>query len=288
MVSIAALATIPSAWCYAWATIQFTPVVNPFLTAIMACWLSLMSRWATAYGKIRHPVWMGRAGAAIGLLGWYAQWLAWIVISERHVPGQHLGNPPLQEAFQLCWRPDLLVRVALDVVVESGSILGGAFCIFFWLAELLALVLLPRVGAARRAGLPFCEEVQEWAKEIRVPAQFAFIEDADAVRHRLEADPGALPSIIGSPIDPESPRFAELTFYRCGGKTSFVTIENFAELAPHEVPLPGEAMSGNAEYFAQVDEPVVELLRVPVSDPDRTLRRWEEAASGLAKTLANS
>ena len=37
----------------------------------------------------------------------------------------------------------------------------------------------------------------------------------------------------------------------------------------------------DARSFAQVDEPVVELLRIPVADPDLVLRLWEEAEAAF-------
>jgi len=236
-VALAAIVTLSSALAYAWASGVSGPMVSFLLAGAMACWLALVAGLAAHLGKIRHPVWMGRAGAGLGLLAWCVQWWA------------------------------------------SGEYAADGFTILLWMAECLLFVLPPRSSGASRARLPFCDEVSAWAKRIHVPVQFAFIDDPEAARRRLESDPASFFDIIGQPIDPESSRFSELTFYRCGGKTSFVTIENFVEIAPENTPLPKGMVGEKARSFGQVDEPVVELLRIPVADPDLVLRRWEEAAA---------
>lgn len=245
-VAIAAIATLPSAWAYAWASSVCGPVANVILAVAMARWLALLARFAVKYGKVRHPVWMGRAGVGLGLLAWCVQWLA------------------------------------------SDSTAAHGFTVLARLAECLLFVLPPRFSGASRASLPFCDEVQEWAKEIHVPVQFAFIDNEEATRRRLESDPASFLDIIGPPIDPESSRFSELTFHRCGGKSAFVTIANYAEIAPDKAPLPRGMVNGDARSFAQVGEPVVELLRIPVADPDMMLQRWEEAAFKFSEAEANA
>lgn len=284
-VVLAGMAAMLSAWCYALATTAFAAAVNPFVTAAMALWLSMLMRWAAAKGKVRHPVRMGRAAAAVGLLAWYVQWVAWIILGERFL---RTGASSLGAALDLFLRPDLVASVALDILREKQSTFGRAVSILLWTIELLAFVLPPKSSAAERARMPFCEDTQEWATEIRVPSRFAFIEEPEAFKRRLEADPAALADILGPVIEPDTPRFAELTFYRCGGSASFVTIGNFVEMAAKDAPLPREAKLGNAEHFAQVDEPVVELLRFPIREPDLVLERWaaQERAHEVRRALA--
>jgi len=245
-VAVAAIVTLPSACAYAWASGVSDPMVSVLLAVAMACWLALLAGLAAHLGKVRHPVWMGRAGAGLGLLAWCVQW--W-------VSGAH--------------------------VEDGGTILS-------WAAECLLFVLPSRSSGASRARRPFCDEVSAWARRIHLPVQFAFIDDPEAARRRLESDPASFFDIIGQPIDPESSRFSELTFYRCGGKTSFVTIENFVEIALENAPLPKGMVGEHARSFAQVDEPVVELLRIPVADPDLVLRRWEEAAAAFEDEEADA
>jgi len=236
-VAVAAIVRLLSAWAYAWASGMSGPMVSVILAGAMPCWLALLAGFAAHLGKIRHPVWMGRAGVGLGLLAWCVQWWA------------------------------------------SGVHAADGFTILFWMAECLLFVLPPRSSGASRARRPFCDEVSAWAKRIHVPAHFAFIDDPEAARRRLESDPSSFFDIIGQPIDADSSRVSTLTFYRCGGKTSFVTIENYVEIAPENAPLPKGMVGEDARSYAQVDEPVVELLRIPVADPDLVLQRWEEAAS---------
>ena len=59
---------------------------------------------------------------------------------------------------------------------------------------------------------------------------------------------------------------------------SFITIRHLEETSLESVPLPPEAInamvagSPNAECFWE--QPLVELLRVPLPDPDALLRDW--------------
>lgn len=80
----------------------------------------------------------------------------------------------------------------------------------------------------------------------------------------------------------EAPLFAEVTIYRCRGSESFITMYNYEEIQPLNVPLPGLANGGadgdEVRCYGQIDEPVVELLRFPVGDVDALVRRWEQAA----------
>ncbi len=287
-VLIAGALALASAWCYALATTTFAAVVNPFVTFVMTVWLAILMRWAAGSGHIRHPAWMGWTAAAVGLLAWYAQWVAWIVLNERVAPGQYEGASSIGAAFHLSLRPDLVAAVALEILEESESVFGKAANVLLWLAELLAFTLLPKSSAAERASQPFCEDTREWATKVEVPSRFAFIDDPEGFRRRLEANPAALGDIIGPTVDPDTPRFSELTLYRCGGRASYVTIVNLVEMARKDAPLPREALPENAEYLAQEDEPVVALLRVPVSDPDRLLERWaaEERAREVRTALA--
>lgn len=287
-VLIAGALALASAWCYALATTAFAALVNPFVTFGMTVWLVVLMRWAAGEGKVRHPAWMGWTAAAVGLLAWYTQWVAWIVLNERIAPVHNEGASSIGAASYLFWRPDLVAAVALGILKESGTLFNKAANVLLWLAELLAFTLLPKSSAAERASQPFCEETQEWATKVDVPSRFAFIDDAEGFRRRLEANPAALGDIIGPTVAPDTPRFAELTLYRCGGRASFVTILNLVEMARKDAPLPREALPENAEYFAQEDEPVVALLRVPVSDPDSLLERWaaEERAREVRTALA--
>lgn len=120
---------------------------------------------------------------------------------------------------------------------------------------------------------------------------FGFIEEPDLLRRRLEEVPQDFLSALGPPVDDSAPRYALLTFYRCHGENSFVTITNFAEMAAEENPVPvlgtiGESPPDKLQCFAQVDDPVVELLRVPVRNPELLIRQWQEYATDSSGSAA--
>jgi hypothetical protein len=280
----AALAMLPSAWLYAWVTAPAPSILNPLSTLGLGLWLALVATCVAMLGKIRNPHWMGRAGAALGVLTWYVQWAAWIAMSDRLAPNLQAGVSAAAATAYLCMRPDLMLGVAAGIVGSASSTLTGAAIVVVWVAELCACLLPPRIAGARRAGAPFCEQTACWAKEVHVPVQFDFIHDSKAVRRLLEQDSRELLSVL-VPCSDEAQQFADVTIHRCHGNESYVTICNMAALAPEEVPIPeigrlSAAMPDKVACFGQVDEPVVELLRFQVEDMDALLREWEDAASG--------
>ena len=279
----AVLAVIPVACLYAWATSQPTPGLNLFCVCCIACCLALLANCVAAFGNIRHPAWMGRAGAGIGFLAWYIQWAAWIAMNDRLLPASFAGEYVFDTVVRLCIRPDLMFGAGADIIRESSSVLARAFFILFWLVEFIAHLLPPLATGARRARAPFCEETRTWAKVVHVPDHFSFIKEPDLVKRRLEDEPQDFLSTLGPPIDESAPRFAQLTFYHCHGAHSFLTITNYVEMAGEEIPIPevrtlSESVLDKVQCYAQVDDPVVELLRVPVRDPDLLVKQWHQDA----------
>lgn len=288
-----AIATLPFAWLYAWGTTQLIPIVNPLCTLIMACSLAVLSKKLATAGRVRHPVWMGRAGAAVGCFAWYAQWAAWIAMNDHLVAAAVSSASTPETVLRLFVRPDLMATVAVGIVQDSSSMVARSFFILVWLSEFATFLLLPRIAGARRASAPFCEQTEQWAREIVVPVAFRFIDEPDVVRRRLEHNPEELVAVLGPPIDESARYFSEVSLFRCGGDASFVTITNLAAMVAEENPVPAlknlsQAMPGKLECVAQVDDPVVELLRVPVGDPDLMLRQWEDAASGLPERAVSN
>lgn len=275
--------TLPVAWLYAWATAPAPSMPNPLYTLGLSSWLALAANRVAAWGNVRHPRWMGRAGAALGLAAWYVQWAAWAAWTV-----QPDARSSAETAVYFFLRPDVLLAAPAVIVADTPSVPGGAARIVVWLVELGACVIPPALAGAARARKPFCEQTGSWATEFNVPLQFHFIHDQQAVRRRLERDPGAVTSLLIPHVD-EAPLFAEVTIYRCRGSESFITIYNYEEIQPPEVPLPGPVNAGadgdEVRCYGQIDEPVVELLRFPVDDVDALVRRWERAA-GAGSTNA--
>ncbi len=265
------------------------PALIPVCTLGIAFWLAFLMKWTVRKGKIRDPVWMGRVGIGVGLLAWYFQWGASLAMKALGPSDAGGSSSVLMATIYFALRPDLMIAATLGMINRSPSGLTSVFFVLLWVVELLVFVLSPRAIGIARARDPFCEQTQTWAEEIEERFQFNFIADPERTRCALEADPGALDSILGPAIGGSPKQFASLTFYRCRGDESFVTIENFAAMAPEQVPISelrilSEAMPDKVECFAQVDDAVVELLRIPVADPGRLLCEWREAASMLPAT----
>jgi len=278
VVFAAALAlTLPLAWLYAWSTAPTPSMPDPLYTIGLSAWLALAANRVAAWGKVRHPRWMGRAGAALGLVAWYVQWAAW---------GACLIQPDALlsalAAAYMCLRPDVVLAAPALIVANGPSVVDGVARIVVWLVELAACVIPPALAGAARARKPFCEQTGTWAEEVHVPLQFHFIDDPEGVRRRLERDPSAVLSILVPHAD-EVPLFAEVTIHRCRGNESLITICNFGAIRPEDVPIPeianAAALADDVRHYAQIDEPVVELLRFPVDDVDALVRRWEQAAA---------
>jgi len=234
---------------------------------------------------VRTPGWMRKAAAAIAVFAWYLQWAAWMTLRDWPASPQldMDGVSAVLAAAGLALRPDLMLATAADIVGGASSPLGGLARIVVWLIELGVLVLPAVIAGATQALAPFCEQTNHWAKEIDVPVQFEFLQHPDEVRRKLEQDPRQLHAIL-IPCSDEAERFAQVTIHACRGSESFITIYNFAEMAPDEVPIRevatlAEAMPERVECFGQLDEPVVELLRFPVDDPQALVRRWEREAA---------
>jgi len=284
-VAAAVLGTVPAACLYAWATAPAQTFENLFYAAGLAAWLALLAYLAARLGKVRNPGWMRKASAGIAVFAWYLQWAAWMTL--RDWPGSPQldmdGMSALAAAAGLALRPDLMLATAADIVGGASSPLGGLARIVVWLIELVVLVLPAVVAGATQSLAPFCEQTGHWAKTVDVPVQFEFVQRPDEVRRKLEQDPRQVHAIL-IPCSDEAERFSQVTIHACRGSESFITIYNFAEMAPDDIPIRevatlSEAMPERVEVFGQLDEPVVELLRFPVDDPHALIRRWESEAA---------
>ena len=284
MVVAAALANLPAAWLYAWVAAPSPSVPGPLYTIGFGLWLAVVARGVSTLGKVRHPAWMWRVGAVLGVLAWYAQWAAWLVMSgsPESIPEGAAGTAA--SIACLCLRPDLMLAGAAERVANASTVVSGAARVVVWSVELGVCILASAMAGARRACAPFCEQTASWAKEVQVPLQFRFIDDVEKVRRRLEGNPRALYSVL-VPCTDDPPRFADVAIHCCRGSESFVTVCNFAAMAVSPAPRPGTretaAAPDDKHWYGQVDEPVVELLRFPVRDVDALIRCWERVASGL-------
>ena len=271
LVLLVAVASIPLARLYGWASFHANVTLAGCVAIAMALILGLIGRHTATYARIRHPAWMRRAGVAIALFVWYIHWAAWLGYAGHDGESWvYLATHPLS----------MLALAARRLTDYSSS--TASFVLSCWLTELGMLVLACAMAAAARARQPFCETTGQWAEKVNVEVRFASIADPEAVRRSLEHDPLQLAAVL-VPCASGTREFAELALYRCRGGDSFITLTNYVEAAPGSEARRQAADTlsmrpEKLEVVFQSDEPVVELLRLPIPDTDPLLRKWEEDA----------
>lgn len=287
-IAAAGLVAIFSAQAYAWLMVNLLSLGSDlrllcslFAGLGIATLLSVLARWAAGHGKVRNPAWMGRAGAAIGVLAWYVQWSAYVVIDGVRMSGDALGFSVIEFVARLCLRPEALFAWAFQIPLINASIALQCGLFFCWFLEFCVHLFPPMLAGRKRASLPFCETGAQWAQEIEVETDFEPLAQPDAARRQLESDPGRFACMLVPRVEDPVGNHTRVTLYRCPGPESFITIRSYQEMPLEAAPLPSEVcnvmgdVSGNAECFCE--EPVVELLRVPVPDLDALLRQWSAA-----------
>jgi|GEM_PF-3672983 len=55
--------------------------------------MGVAARGAARQAKARNPIWMGRLGLAIGVVGRYAHWAAWLAIADTRSFGSARRAP---------------------------------------------------------------------------------------------------------------------------------------------------------------------------------------------------
>ena len=283
---VAALAVAGSALVYAWLMAYARPAVGPdtgyllTLFALLGVGISMYMfayRAATA-GKIRHPAWMGRAGAALGLLAWYVQWAAYIVMNGMRASGDGPGFPALEFIARLCLRPGAMFDWAFTIPLIDKSVFTQFGLVFCWLIEFCVYVVPPILAGRKRAGMPFCEAGNRWAKEIEVETEFEPFADREATQRLLEAELGRFASMLVPRAQDAVGSHTRVTLYICTGPESFITIAHLEQKPVEPVPLSpdvvGVMAAGAPDAQCYTEHPIVERLRVPLPDPDALLRRW--------------
>ncbi|MBQ5949722.1 hypothetical protein, partial [Massilia sp. ST3] len=126
-----ALAVLPGAWLYAWASVRAPWVIGCTVGLLFAAALALMVEYAVRKAKVRNPLWMGRMGILIGSSAWYAHWIAYLGIVSGLSVGQFEASPNALLNF---------LRIgASDLSVDSALFVGAR------LAELAMLLIPPYV-----------------------------------------------------------------------------------------------------------------------------------------------
>jgi hypothetical protein len=262
---LGSIAALPGAWIYAWLTVHIPFVYfNFFFTTCFAICLGCIAKYAATHGKVRNPRWMGKLGVAIGLVGWYCQWAAWIAMLI-HKSGHLSGDSLVPSFIALAASPRFMVHFAVDVAstgvwkIGGWSVAGGAL-IAVWLAELALLLYLPHLMGRTRAGEPFCETSNTWAEATELPRKFAFIDEPYVVAQFLETHPKQLFSVLGAWSEGGPLGYSKVTVHHCrGGGDPYISITNTAVVLK----------DGKIE---ETHKSVSDFLRLPGMDPDEVMR----------------
>ena len=284
-VAAAGLAAACGAMVYAWLMVKAASFGMDlklacflFSLSLIWIWLDGLTRRAVARGKIRNPAWMKRAGAAIGLLAWYVQWSAWVVMDGVRASGGETDLTVIESVLRLCLRPDEMFVSAFIIPLKSASGALTFGLVVCWVVVFCVHLLPPMLAGGERAAWPFCEASDQWASKIELDREFEPIPDPAAAQRLLEADPGHFMSmLVPRTADPVGTHM-RVTLYRCMGPDSFITVTHNEAMAPEAAPLPPEvfgamvAAEPGSECFGE--HPIVELLRIPLPDAEALLRRW--------------
>jgi hypothetical protein len=261
---LCSMAALPGAWLYAWLTVQIPFIyLNFFFAAGFALWLGCIAKYAATHGKVRNPRWMGRLGVAIGLVGWYCQWAAWIAMSMQ-AAADRAGGSLMATFIELAVSPHLMVSFAVDVAgtgvwqIGGWHVAGGAL-IAVWLAELAMLLCLPHQIGRIRAADPFCEASNTWAEAAELPRKFAFIDEPYVAAQFLETHPGQLFSVLRPWPAGRSLGYSKVTLHLCRGGDPYISITNVAAVVK----------DGKVEETHKL---VSDFLRLPGVAPDEVMR----------------
>ena len=252
----AAIVTIP-AWLYAWVTIEAPLVlVDWFALFVFALLLGLAMSAVVRLGKARNPVWIGRLGLGVAMVGWYAQWAAWVAITRQAADS---AGASVIDFVVLLGDPLQVYRSAMalsDLQAPSlaGVELNGGVLVAAWIVELIVLLAATRLIGLLAAEDPFCELTETWAEKMVVPRKFAYIPFPDELIARLERNPKQLLSILDINPDEAPELFAVVTLYRTGGDP-YVSIDNVT-------------IKRNGTSESKRTRSVISYLRMPGADAD--------------------
>lgn len=173
---VCALLTIGPAWVYAWLTVHVPMViVDGFALLAFAFGMGAAVHYVARRGKVRNPLWMGRLGMLVGVMGWYVQWVAtaailkpksWLAASggiwNVFDFADLLVQP--QTVFEFAWA---LSHAGMYSIL--GFTPGSGVLITLWMAEFLFLITVPRMLARQAAEAPFCEVTDTWMDQGAAP-----------------------------------------------------------------------------------------------------------------------
>jgi hypothetical protein len=185
----------------------------------------------TKWGKARNPGRMFKVGAAIGLVCWYCQWVAWMSLASTGASvAPLLGHA--HSIIDFATDPHLMYTLAMQIrelwLLDDEGVSLVKSPGFAWVLEIAYITLTSGLVAYVRAGQPFCETSDAWGEITELPQRHAFItEEAEFVK-QMETDPRETLDILTSAAATESGfSTIKLTLCRPSGK-AFVTVDNTA------------------------------------------------------------
>ncbi len=228
------LALVPIAWIYAWLML-FSPV-GPLVVLFSIGYGVFCARAATLtakWGKARNPARMFKIGAAIGFVGWYLQWVAWIslantqssvaaLIGNAHTIIDFAADPRLTYTL-------VVQAMELHLLDDRGRALVKSPG-FAWILEIVYLTLTSALAAWMQARRPFCEVGDDWGEVTKLPRRYTFITDATDFTQQLEFDPReTLDMLVSAEMSDAGFSSIALTLCRPSGK-AFLSVTNVEPL----------------------------------------------------------
>lgn len=210
---------------YAWVGARAHWSLAVFTVWAFAGWLACIVRTACRLAKVRRPSLMKECGVVVALLAWVGQWIFWIVFVSypdlHSMPGGSMMTP----LADLLAYPRALFDgfgIALEASEWGDDPDEALLRSVGWLGEIAILVLVASAAGRKRAGQPFCEVANCWAKRVRLPCRFA-AEQVMRSRAKLIANPDQLVAAM-APATVGRYRYAMVTLYSIKRQT-FLSID---------------------------------------------------------------
>jgi hypothetical protein len=252
-----ALAAMLAACLYAWVTIPAPAPVNVLTLLVFGVAIGLVVDRVAHLGHVRSRTWITRYAIVLTAWAWYCQWVAWLAFSAQRSHGGLL----LQHVAGLMVDPGALFAAAGAVAQAHARDVGTLTMAGIWLLEALVLFACAPWWGRGRTAQPYCDASAAWADPIRVPWDFACVDDPVAAVQLLEQAPEQLLSLLVRLAQPEAPdatSYTSATLYRCRCGDAYVSIANVYF----------DTSSPNASIYHEQEW--ITLLRLP----DAAAKRW--------------
>ncbi|VXA93589.1 hypothetical protein [Massilia sp. 9I] len=215
---------IMGAFAYAWVNAPMHWSLSIITVWMFAGWLACVAKIACRLAKVRNPELMKEIGRAIGLIGWSAQWIFWIVLVSRPGVSDMPAGPMLVTLANLVSESGTIVEGFMEAL-DAGEWYEDPDAALLrsigWILEPVILAMGASGAGRKQAGKPFCEASNRWARTARLRCRLA-AEQVMRAPARLLADPEKLLAAMSSKLGRY--RYASVTLYRMH-KGLFVSID---------------------------------------------------------------